>query len=181
MVSMVEKMKLSLIGGICAIAVTACAPSYHVSADEQAGYGGYGYDQAQYGYDYVADQSSYSSGYDQNAYGYGEQQGFNTAYRSRYGDVFAGESALRGSCGTSAQGCGMMAVVPVYPVYQVYTAPAPQALEVEIFETPTVTLPEPEVTVYEPEPVYEPPVYEPVTNYWPEPEAPVTTWAPLRK
>ena len=174
MVSMVEKMKLSLIGGICAIAVTACAPSYHMSVDEQAGYGGYGYDQAQYGYDYVADPSSYG-------YGYAEQQGFNTTYRSRYGDTFGNGSLLRGSCETIAQGCGMMAVVPVYPVYQVYTAPTPQAPEVEIFETPTVTVPEPEITVYEPEPVYEPPVYEPVTNYWPEPEAPVTTWAPLRK
>ena len=169
MLKTVNTYKLIFIGGMSAFAVSACAPSHHGAADGQFGYG---YDNAAYGYDYVADQPSY--GYAD--YGYGAQQDSTVVHKSRYGDQ------LRGPCEITIQDCGLMAVVPVYPVYQIIT-PAP-TYEPPVVEAPVITLPEPEpepIVIHEPEPVYEPPVYEPVTNYWPEPETPVTTWKPLRK
>ena len=170
----VNKISLFFIGSICSAAVTACTPTYQTSAYDQ---GGYGFDQAEYGYDYVSGQSAY--GYEQGAYDFGAAQGFNANFSSRYGEAFSEGAALRGPCAYTQQSCGMMRVVPVYPIYQVTV---PQAPQVQAVEVPTITLPDPEplaIEIYEPEP--EPPVYEPVTNFWPETDAPVESWKPLRK
>ena len=157
MSNLFRNFRVVLIGGICSAAVTACAPSSHMSANDA----------------YVQD----SYGYSQTGYGYTSEPATAPARRSRYG----GE--LRGPCEVVVQNCGMMAVVPVYPVYQVVTmpeAPVVEAPPVVTYEPAPIYEPAPE-PVYMPEPVYEPPVYEPPAQYWPEPDKPVTDWKPLRK
>ena len=162
----INKISLFVIGGICTAAITDCSPTYQSSA---YGQGGTGFEQAQYGYDYVSGQS---------AYDYAGSQAYSAGYSSRYGEAFSVEAELRGPCGYAQNSCGMMRVVPVYPVYQVAV---PQAPEVQSVEVPTITITEPEpltVEIFEPEPE---PVYEPVTDFWPEPETPIQSWEPLRK
>ena len=139
----INRISLFVIGGICTAAITACSPTYQTSAYGQGPYGqsvygqgGTGFEHAQYGYDYVSDQSAY--GYNQGIYDYGAAQGFNAGFSAPYGNAFSGGAALRGSCGFTPQNCGMMAVVPVYPVYQVIT-PIAAAPEVQQVEVPTIT------------------------------------------
>lgn len=131
--SYVQNFRVVLIGGISALAVTACAPSYQMSADAQSMQAGYGYSQS--------------------AYGYETSQTTSSAYSSRYG----GE--LRGSCDIVVQTCGMMMVVPVYPVFQVTTAPYEPEVKIVEVEVP-VEVPV-EIPVYiQPEPpIVEPPVH----------------------
>ena len=183
----INRISVFVIGGICTAAITACSPTYQTSAYGQGAYGqsvygqgGTGFEHAQYGYDYVSDQSAY--GYNQGIYDYGAAQGFNAGFSAPYGNAFSGGAALRGSCGFTPQNCGMMAVVPVYPVYQVIT-PIAAAPEVQQVEVPTITIAEPEpvtIEIFDQEPVFES-EYEPVTDFWPEPETPVQSWKPIRK
>lgn len=151
-----RNFRVVLIGGICSAAVTACAPSSHISTHDAYMQGDYGYSQTGYGYE--------------------SSQANVAPHRSRYG----GE--LRGPCEGVVQSCGMMAVVPVYPVYQVVTVPQPPEVPVVTYEPAPVIVYEPAPEpVYTPEPVYEAPVYEPSVQHWPEPDTPVRDWQPLRK
>ena len=142
---------LILVAALGAAAVSACAPSYKMSAYDTSMDAGYGYAQSAYGYSYETQSTA--------------------TYSSRYG----GE--LRGGCQIEVQSCGFMTVVPVYPVYQIVTPPP--VPEVPVVEVPQVVEPDP-IPYVEPTPYVEP-VYQPPVHHWPEPETPPPVWTPLRK
>lgn len=113
--------------------------------------------------------------------------------QSRYGvEVLANSSqpALRPSCNTYVQPCGLAPAYTGYYVEQFAYVPqmVPQPLPeppVVVMQAPveTVSIPTPPIYVEPPAPIVEPafPTYTPSEPYWPESEAPVPTWTPLRK